>query len=174
MSVSVSKTPVLVTALVFALVSFAATTAAAQEAEGTAEIEIIANLEIEEIELIQFGTIGKPTAGTQTFTLDPATGNVDDTDDDGFAVDGTSSAGLYAVTGNNGESVTVLADIDDDFDLNGVSLTGLDIEGAGDEFTFALDGAGEGEINVGGTVTVDSTADEGTSTANVTLTASYE
>lgn len=174
MSSLASRGRAIAAAFVFSFVAFAATTATAQEAEGTAEIEIISNLEIEEIEIIQFGTIGKPTDGTQTFTLDPDTGEVDDSEDDGFAVDGESSAGVYAVTGNNDEEVTITADVDVDFDLAGVSLASLDVNGGGEVVDILLDGAGEAEINVGGTVNVDHDAAEGTSTADVVLTASYE
>ena len=164
-------------ALAASLVLFFATSAQAAEEDFDATIEIIANLAIDEVELLDFGTVGKPTAGSETVTLNGEQNATADVSGDGFAVDGTSSPGAYLITGNDGVDVTVEGGITTDFQANGVTLTALEIENSGfspsPSQVVNLDGDGLATIYVGGTVEVESTADEGPTDAVITLTVSY-
>lgn len=153
---------------------FAASSLQAAEENFDATIEIIANLTIIELTPLDFGTVGKPSDGTAptTFTL-----NLDNTvtpaGGDGFAVDGTSTAGQYQITGNNDVNVDVEAFIDGNFGA-GVDLTSLNVDGNGMTSVATLDGTGTTTVTVGGEVEVTDAATEGTHTADIRLTVNYQ
>ena len=171
-----SKQRVLVAIATFGFVLFSTTAAMADPVteEFDATIEVIANLGIDEMEMLDFGVVGKPTEGTETLTLDSDSNAA--IGGDAFVVDGTANAGIYEVSGNPEDSVFVESDVVNDFNATGVSLLSLDIEDQGETHTIDMENGDDGtkEIAVGGAVEIDSEADEGEHQADIELTVSYE
>jgi hypothetical protein len=161
---------ILVGAAAASLLMFTATTATAAEEEFDASIEIIANLAIDEITELDFGTVGKPTAGEAEITLEPGGAVGVDGGDGAFVVDGSAIPGVYEIRGQDEQIVNLTATVGSDFGAAGVSLTGLILSDDAPQ----LDGDGFATVTLGGTVTVDEGADEGTFTAQIDMTASYQ
>lgn len=118
---------------------------------------------------MSFGEILPPTAGSQDFILAPATSTLTPGTGDGVRY-GTPAAASFNIAGKSNAAISVSAAVTSNFTGTGVTLGSLTTSGD----TASIPGGGSGNIKVGGTLSVDSSALDGDRTAAVSLTVNYQ
>lgn len=150
--------------------------AAADETEDDfgATLEVSINLEIEEMDPLHFGIVGRPTTGSNTIELNWQNGQVDvGGDGDAYYVDG-AERGHYQVEGPEGADIEVEAIIGD-FGVDGLEVQQTYIENDDSTYQTSLSQAGVTEpLRVGGVVELTPEVPTGVHTANLYITASYQ
>ncbi|WP_168210580.1 DUF4402 domain-containing protein [Persicimonas caeni] len=162
--------------LALALVAAGSSVVYAATETGTAHVEILTNLTIQEVTQMDFGIIAMPSTGTDSFSLDSA-GAVTHTGTDGTHSPGTQVVGTYDLTGEPGRLVDISTTVTTDF-AAGVRLTEITLDdqvsNAGTPATTTLDTTGAATARMGGTVEVDAGATTGAHTASIDIVANYQ
>lgn len=167
----------LVGALVVGLVVMSSATAFAQDQDQfDATIDILENVAIEQIEAMNFGTVGKPTTDPATVTLGED-GSVSIAGDaDAFVID-DGNAGIAQVTGNPADGVQVTFDsLDEDFNSDflsflSISLDGTELTEGGSVVVIPTDG--QEDFNLGAEAEIEPDVEAGDYQATITLTADH-
>lgn len=164
----------ILTLCVFMVVGASVAVANPSQAQGTAGITILESLEVAEQQPMHFGYVHRPSEGTNTLVL----GYNDDSvitqgSGDAQYVDGTSSSGMYLVSGAPEQSIQ-LSVFADDFEDSSIVLEDTFIQGQDSEAVAQLDDAGQFLAGIGGVITIDSDAPVGDHTTDVYVTVEYE
>jgi hypothetical protein len=159
-------------ALMVALVAFMLPTAQAADGTIEANVTLYTGLSVTQAQALAFGVIIVPTTGCNQWYLDPTNGAMPQTGagdgGDPFPMD--HSAGAFKITGNMNTAVTY--SITDFTDAN-ITLTVVNAD-LNPLVGTTLDGSGEANVDVGGTLEVCAGAAAGLhSDALVELTANY-
>ncbi|WP_168210579.1 DUF4402 domain-containing protein [Persicimonas caeni] len=175
MSAKATATKILTaTALILAAVIGLASTVSAAEYVGTGRITILESLAVSEEQSVDFGYVHRPSAGTNTLSLNHADGSVTASGaGDAQVVGGTSTSGVYTISGQPDRAIQVSVAVTD-FSDPGISVDEAYVNGPTDSVSGKLDSAGKYEAKVGGAVTIDSNASLGTHTTDVIMTVTYE
>jgi hypothetical protein len=126
-----------------------------------ADVDILEQIVITELASLNFGTIDKPSTGSQTFTVAPA-GGITDGAGDGSSLAG-DAPGSYGVAGTDGAYT---------FSVSTTSTC----SGAGLSLALMTHNSGstlDETVGVGGELTVTSGAASGPSTCAYTVAANY-
>jgi hypothetical protein len=159
---------------IVAALCLASTAAMADEVdeEFQASITISLNLEIMEQNEIDFGTIGRPSVGSNTITLDWDSGDIEiGGGGDAFYVEGAQN-GRYRVRGPRDEDIVVTATIGS-FGVPGIEVEETIVEGQSGSFLAQLNPSGMFFAHIGGVLTLTPDAPAGLHTANFYITANY-
>lgn len=147
----------------------------AAEGMGSASVEIVQALGVEETTALSFGTISPPSTGTQQFTLDYTDGTVTAGVGDGKVITG-GTAGVFKITGAPEQAVNLAVTIGE-FDGAGITVVAAHINGTSDTVAEAeLDETGELTANIGGVIQIANTVvptEDVPYTAVVTVTVLY-
>lgn len=151
-----------------------ASTALAANFTGTGSITILESLAVSEESGVDFGYIHRPSSGTNTFMLSYSDNSVT-TEGTGDAqlVEGTSTSGLYLISGAPEQAIQVSVSIVD-FTDPGISIVEAHVNGLSDTANGQLDESGVYAAQVGGVVSISSDAGLGTHTTDIIVTAAYE
>lgn len=162
------------TALTFAAIIGLASTVSAAEFVGTGRITILESLAVSEEQSVDFGYVHRPSAGTNTLSLNQDDGSVSTSGSgDAQVVGGTSTSGIYTISGQPDRAIQVSVAVTD-FADPGISVDQAFVNGPTDNVSGKLDSAGKYEAKVGGAVTIDSNASLGTHATDVVMTVTYE
>lgn len=119
---------------------------------------------------LAFGVFTAPSSGNQTWTIAASDGALSTGGGDGVDIyNDDHSAGGFTIEGENDATVTYSVAITTDFSGTGLALSALTLNPTS---TSSLDGSGSLTVSVGGTVTIDAGASNG-SDALITMTANY-
>lgn len=159
--------------VVLGLISFPGSAVADEETEEfSAAIEISLHLEIFEQNQIDFGTVGRPSSGTNQLVLDWDSGDLTiEGDGDAFYVDG-ADRGRYRIQGPADETVEITTTIGD-FGVDGIEVEETHMEGETNSQTVDLNPSGFYFAEVGGVLTLTSDAPAGVHTADFFITANH-
>jgi hypothetical protein len=130
--------------------------------DAKADVEIVELITIDEIDNLDFGRVAKPSVGSTRFIVDTG-GGITVLDSDGQALNGHHQ-GIYDIFGTDGAGyqLMVTAGLCDH--------TGLTLKDMTHDAGPTLDNLG---VNVGGTLTVDTSTTDGPHKCDYTLTAQY-
>lgn len=144
------------------------------EAQGSAGITVLESLQVTEEASMDFGYVHRPSEGENTLELtyddDTVTTNGSG---DAHYVEGTSSSGLYRISGTPEQAIQMSVAADD-FEDPSIVLEDAFIDGYSNESSGYLDESGEYAAGVGGVVTIESDASLGEHTTDVFVTVDYE
>lgn len=155
------KKQIVVTAASLLALGAAAVHAAPASLSANADVIILQQIAITENANLDFGTIDKPSSGSQTFTVSAAGAESAGTGDG--SVIATGGAGVYGVSGTAGQAYTFSVTAGSCSDA-GLSLGSM---------THNASGVLNESVGVGGTLTVASSAGAGAKTCAYTVSAQY-
>jgi len=154
-----------------AILAFAASpsTVDAGSASGTAGATIEKALTVTQSILMNFGRVEAPATGSGTVVLDTSDGTTDTSVT--RLSGGTAASGAFTLAGSTSAAYTVSA-IADTTISDGTTTLGVTAFNTSPS-SGSLDGSGAGSIAVGATLTVPSTATNGTYTGTYAMTVNY-
>ncbi|WP_168210582.1 hypothetical protein [Persicimonas caeni] len=149
------------------------------QANGTGNVEVHDQLNLNEISPIDFGQIDRPTTGSNTFELywilnGRGWGTTTLTTSGGGDAThlGNEQHGRYMIRGPRRQVVQVTASIAP-FNVPGIIVERTFVNGRSDTQIEQLDGTGYRRLRVGGVITVTSSAALGAHTTDVYVTANF-
>ena len=161
----------IVAVALMALSAMAAAQNSINDTSATASVDVQPALSLTLIASPSWGQVVRPTSGTAEYKLDYSSGAVTVVSGLGYAFD-NGHFGEYTLSGAPNAPVAYTVAIGA-FSGSGVSVVEADINGASDTGTGTLDGSGNMDIRVGGTLDIASNATVAVQTATVTVTVDY-
>jgi len=153
------------------LTAMASAQSSISDTSATASVDVQPALSLSLIASPSWGQVVRPTTGSAEYKLDYTTGAVTVVSGLGYAFD-NGHFGEYTLSGAPSAPVAYTVSIGA-FSGTGVSVIEADINGAAASGTGLLDGSGNMDIRVGGTLAIASTATVAIQTATVTVTVDY-
>jgi len=157
--------------ILMALSAMASAQDSINDTSATASVDVQPALSLSLIASPSWGQVVRPTSGSAQYKLDYSTGAVTVVSGLGYAFD-NGHFGEYTLTGSPNAPVAYPVSIGA-FSGSGVTVIESDINGTAASGTGTLDGTGNMDIRVGGTLALASTATVAVQTATVTVTVDY-